>query len=152
PIKEGFFMIDDGVRRIVFSPDLVKDVEDKKPPDEETIQSARSIFYPPGAKLPLVRKILSADPFDAAWMRNEHWEIEIEGDVKGESKKVLVRVQQHLSQITSHGVRIDATKVPISSFYLTKELSPEMIAQLLSSHPDLKETPASRQKPLPVVV
>src|SRR5437867_3990030 len=52
PIKEGFFMVDDGVRRIIFSPDLVKEVEDKKPPDEESFQSKRTMGYPPGIKLP----------------------------------------------------------------------------------------------------
>ncbi|HEY1861135.1 MAG TPA: PHB depolymerase family esterase [Gemmataceae bacterium] len=152
PIKEGFFMIDDGVRRIVFSPDLVKDVDDKKPPEEETFQSLRGMFYPAGVKVPVVRKLFSADPFDGSWLRNLHMEIEVEGEVKGDTKKVNVKLQQHLSQMTSHGVRIDATKLPISTFYLTRELGPEMVAQLLANHPDLKDTPASRQKPLPVVV
>jgi predicted esterase len=154
-IKQGFFSIDDGPRRIIFSPELVNPdstaiTERKKDKERrpEPLQSARAIFYPPGTKVSSVRSVVEVEPWNAQWLRHLRFQTP---DPETKNNLMIKRVEQHLSVMTPYYLRVDATKIPWSEYYLTSEYGPEAVAKLLASHPELKGVPRTENKPAPVL-
>jgi pimeloyl-ACP methyl ester carboxylesterase len=154
-VKEGFFSIDDGPRRTIFSPELVNpdtaaisEWKKSKERQPDPFLSAKAIIYPPnGAKAPLVRKIVELEPWNSNWSRRQKVE-----SVDPEAKTVAVRsFEQHLSVMTPYYMRVDATKVPWSEYYLTSEYGPEAVAKLLARRPDLKGVPRTENQPPPLL-
>jgi pimeloyl-ACP methyl ester carboxylesterase len=150
-LQQGFFSIDDGPRRTIFSPDLVNDdptaISDRKKPKDlqpDPILSAKSIIYPPSpGKVSSIRKVLELEPWNDKWIRNQRIQT-----VDPETKTVSTRkIEQHLSIMTPYYIRVDATKVPWSEYYLTSEYGAEGVAKLLASRPELKGVPRTDNKP-----
>jgi pimeloyl-ACP methyl ester carboxylesterase len=136
-IPKGFFLIDDGARRVYFSPTQVRIVEKKEPPVEERVlRKSNKLLLNPRILPPLLEVVEEA-PWDKNWDRVFRFR----------SPDATVAVPEHMSELSSYYARVDATnKFFWSCVYLTRELGPETVAGLLASHPDFQpkkgETPA----------
>jgi pimeloyl-ACP methyl ester carboxylesterase len=155
--KEGFYAIDDGPRRIIFSPELVnKDptaISERKREKErqpEPFLSAKSIFYPPSGtmKVSSIRNILELGPWNEKWIRFQRFQTP---DPDRPTDLITRNVEQHLSVMTPYYIRVDATKVPWSEYYLTSEFGPEAVTKLLASRPELKGVLRTENKPAPML-
>jgi pimeloyl-ACP methyl ester carboxylesterase len=138
-LRDGFFLLDAGYRRVLFSPNpkYFEDVKPKPPIEEDQVQSKRVIIIPGARPMPAMRGSGSPDPWDAKWDRAFHF-------VNAEGTSVGMR--QHLSVLTPTYARVDATsKFGCSSYYSTQELGPSEVKTLLDLHPDFKETKDTKE-------
>ncbi|MSR29906.1 MAG: hypothetical protein EXR99_00230 [Gemmataceae bacterium] len=130
-IPKGFFMVDDGARRIYFSPSMVRTLEKKDLPQEEKWVHPKSIYIAGGKNPPPFHHELESTPWDAKWERTFRYQ----------SPAGVVGLYQHMSFLSSYAARVDATnKFFWSCMYLTQELGPEICLKLLEDHADFKNT------------
>lgn len=135
-IPKGFFMVDDGARRIYFNPNMVRVVEKMEAPQEERWVHQKSIYLPNAKGPPPFFSEVEATEWDAKWERT----------FKYRSPFGVVGVFQHMSSLTPYAARVDATsKYLWSCMYLTQELGPETCIRLIRSHPDFQNL--SKKKP-----
>jgi pimeloyl-ACP methyl ester carboxylesterase len=130
----GFYLVDDGARRVVFSGSQVQDVDDRYSYDM-TNRVLLQRYYPrPFRPLtyPLVR-IYDVTPW------TDRGERELTFDTTIQNQLHRITTGQRLTELTPYYVRVDALKYNWVSFYLTRELGPEAVRKLLAQHPDLKE-------------
>jgi pimeloyl-ACP methyl ester carboxylesterase len=130
-LPQGFFLIDDSARRIIFSHTQVQEVSDTPVPVEADIRTGRTIVYPPGTKpLPFLRDFTETGEWNGKWER----------DVKAKTANGEFKVITHLTYLSPHYARVDSTRsYAWSGHYLTRELGPETVKRLLSLYPDLQE-------------
>jgi predicted esterase len=130
-IPKGLFTLDDGPRRILFSPRQVRIVERMPPPPDERITwKARLPIVRPGI-MPAILEVVETTDWDKNWER-KYW------FRSPNSERVGLR--QGIGLLTPYYVRADAaTKFFWSCAYLTRELSPDTIKALLDSHPALQD-------------
>lgn len=135
-IPKGFFMVDDGARRIYFNPNMVRVVEKRELPQEERWVHQKSLYLPNAKGPPPFFSEVEATDWDAKWERT----------FKYRSPLGVVGVFQHMSSLSSYCARVDATsKFLWSCMYLTQELGPETCIKLIQSHPDFQNM--SKLKP-----
>ncbi|MBY0523105.1 MAG: hypothetical protein K2R98_06885 [Gemmataceae bacterium] len=131
PIAKGFFMVDDSARRTVFSMRQVQEVLEQdvdNSPDLVVLQ--QPFVRMNNLRLDSVGEIQEVGPFDVRWDR----------DFKFFANPGGVTVsRQKMTVLTPHYARVDAGKHRWAMMYLTRELGPDVVRQLLHSHPDLKE-------------
>jgi predicted esterase len=132
-MPKGFFFLDDGPRRIFFSPSQVLYVSDKDPPAEERILRKNPL---PGQvnpkKFPPLLEVKTAP----AW--NDTWSRRFQFRALGYDKPV--DVPQHIGMLTPYWARVDSMgRFWWSCAYLTRELGPETVQSLLASHPDFQD-------------
>jgi pimeloyl-ACP methyl ester carboxylesterase len=139
-VKIGY-MVDDGPRRIIFSPAFVEDVDDKD--FNKTFVHDWGYFRlsAEGARpTPSIREIVNITPWDPDGKRTFEY-------LSPAGAKITV--YQKIGLVSPHYVRVDARPPPlvgqgkyiISSYYLTRELGPDQVRDLLAIHPTLKELP-----------
>jgi hypothetical protein len=131
-IPKGFFLLDDGPRRIYYSPSQVRIVEKMAQPVEEQIPHKSPIFgiFRP-RELPPLMEVLEATEWDDKWTREFYFRSPF---------AAKVGLRQHLALVTPSYVRIDAiTKFQWSCAYLTRELDPDKVHALLLKHPAFQE-------------
>ncbi|MFO0878658.1 MAG: hypothetical protein U0840_15055 [Gemmataceae bacterium] len=141
-IPKGFFMIDDGPRRIYFAPSQVRIVEKLANPAEERVlsRSGRLIVNP--RPLPPHLEVVEVGKWDL-----KRWEREYAFRSPGYGR---VGVIQGLATLSPYFARVDAvTKFRWSAAYLTREWEPGEVLQLLKSNPSLME--ADKDKPAEAV-
>ncbi len=140
-IPQGFFLVDDGPRRITFDTTLVDRVDPIKAYTEERIEHKK--HYPTagtseGTDLPSLMEIGKTSPFDRNWTRT----MQFSGKDKM-GKNGTWEVTQHVGMLTPYSLRIDTTKYfNFSSAYLTREFSGEEILALLGAHPNYADDKA----------
>jgi predicted esterase len=147
-LPEGFFMVDDVPRRIIFSPSQVQKINDdpafEPAPGSESFRSLQSMDFTFAKPLPPLRDILDLGPWDDKWNREFTFQYLTNED---RLKKVIVK--QHLQALTPNYAWLDAVprfvngalnQYKWSSYYVTRELGPEQVRTLLVMHPDLKES------------
>src|SRR5262249_31006586 len=139
-IPKGFFLLDDGPRRIYYSPAQVRIVEKMPEPVEEQIPHKSPIF---GIFRPQPMPPLTGVEEVTEWTGK--WEREI---VFSSPNRPRIRCRQHLGLVTPSYVRIDATpRFQWSCAYLPRELDADKVHALLLKHPafleDAKKSPAS---------
>jgi hypothetical protein len=138
-LPEGFFLIDDLVRHVIFSPAQIQKVMNDAAfnPDADALLSPRSIDYTFAKPLPPIRGGIEAGPFDARWDREYYY--------RTTSRKVITR--QHLAVLTPYYARLDSVPhihkfvaMPYrwNSYYVTHELGADLVRTLLKLHPDLR--------------
>src|SRR5262249_35096744 len=122
-VPKGFFLLDDGPRRIVFSPSHVGDVRKKERPDEERVLNQKKQIIIPGAgAMPPLLEMLEPPPFDRDWERV----------IRFRSSNGVAAVPQRLVLLTPYFATGVALKhVRWGCCYLTRELGPEQVGQLL---------------------
>jgi hypothetical protein len=130
-VPKGFFLLDDGPRRIVFSPSHVGDVRKKERPDEERVlNNKKQIIIPGAGAMPPLLEVLETPPFDRDWERV----------IRFRSSNGAAALPQRLVLLTPYFATGVALKhVRWGCCYLTRELGPEQVGQLLLNHPDFKE-------------
>jgi pimeloyl-ACP methyl ester carboxylesterase len=128
-VPSGFFFLDDGPRRVFFGSKLLRDVKRRPETTEEKVQRTRDIRIKPET-VPDVEEVLSVGAFNEKWDRT----------IKFRSGLNQKKVEQHLTILTPYYARTDATARWIwPAVYLTRELGPDVVRELLSSHPDFEE-------------
>jgi pimeloyl-ACP methyl ester carboxylesterase len=132
-VPEGPYFIDDGPRRIYFSQNLVAGVEKKEQPQEIRFnhKSGLAGFVPLPKKMPAVERIVEVTNWDDKWYRK----------ITYGTGNLTTQLPQHIGAMTPYWTRVDSTaKHAWTSVYLTSELGPETVLNLLRNHPDLEET------------
>ena len=130
-IPKGFYMVDDGARRIYFNPNLVRTLYKRDPIQEERWIHNKAIYIPNGKGAPPFWAEVEATDWDSKWERT----------LKYRSPVGLVGVFQHISNLSSYSIRVDAaSKFVWSSMYLTQELGSKKVISLIKSHPDFQNT------------
>lgn len=130
-IPKGFYMVDDGVRRIYFNPGLVRTLDKRDPLQEEKWVHNKSIYIPNGKGAPPFLAEVEATDWDSKWERT----------LKYRSPVGVVGIFQHISNLSSYAIRVDATsKFVWSSMYLTQEIGSKKVLDLIKSHPDFQNT------------
>jgi pimeloyl-ACP methyl ester carboxylesterase len=137
-IPKGFFLLDDGPRKIYFAPSQVRIVEKMAPPADERLTGLDYVLLNPRV-LPPFLEVLEAPEFDAKWERVFRFR----------STDGSVAMRQRVLQVTPYWVRVDAvTKFHWAGAYLVRELGREAVQKLLATsprkdfQPKPKETPA----------
>lgn len=134
-MPKGFYWVDDGARRVAFSPGQVQVVEPREYNAEYDIRSIRVIV---GQRLlPPLREIVAAGPWDKRWDRS------IRVLCGTPARPQQINVLQHLSLLTPHFARMETLGVDFrwAPAFLTRELGPEMVRGLLAQHPDYADDP-----------
>jgi predicted esterase len=131
-VPKGFYFVDDGPRRIFFSPARVRYVFSKEPTGEEKIvcPDPRGQINP--KVLPEFLEVIKAPEWDEKWNRRFQFR----------SPNGIENVPQHISQLTPFWARADSPgRYFWSCAYLTRELGPDTVQMLLAAHKDFRETP-----------
>jgi pimeloyl-ACP methyl ester carboxylesterase len=128
-IQKGFWMMDDGARRIIFS---VRQVEEPESRDlgagTDLITLGRSPTRLYSSRMEPIQEVVEATAFNEKWERS----------VKVQTEGGTVRETQRLTVLTPYFARVDALRHRWTSGYLTRELGPAVVGDLLASSPDLK--------------
>jgi Esterase PHB depolymerase len=141
-IPVGFFYIADGPRRLFFSPTQVRIVEKVPQPVELKLNVGHVEFIIGSqAMLPIVD--VTETPFDRNWRRT----VKVRSWSKDTGER-NVNVKQLVAEVTPSYFRVDATeRFRWNAFYLTKEISPEALHQLIDTNVALKDsTPVGKDK------
>ncbi len=135
-MPKGFFFVDDGPRRIFFSPSQVRLVYPKDPPIEERIVCKDWRMQVNPKLMPDLLEIVKAPEWDDKWNRR----LQFRGPLPPTGLVTLIDVPQHLALLTPYSARADSPgKFLWKSYYLTRELGPRTVQTLLSTHPDFQE-------------
>jgi pimeloyl-ACP methyl ester carboxylesterase len=144
-IPKGFFLIDDGPRRITFTQTQVGRIDTPREYFDDVLVHKKHYSGVGLSKtIPSILEIVKAGDWSAEWERTLHFR----GKDKSVPPKVVdVEVTQHVGMMTPYSLRADSvTKYNFSSAYLTREFSPEAVLKLVSSHPDYVEDPTMKVK------
>jgi dienelactone hydrolase len=127
----GFFMVDDECRNVIFSHRQVQDV-DKEEINRTTslIRVTREVRNIDAWKFPQPCVFVSVTPFDTRWERTFTLQT-AEGPRK---------IEQRLGILTPHFARVESLRYRWAPCYLIREFEPSTIRALLYQHPDLKMT------------
>jgi pimeloyl-ACP methyl ester carboxylesterase len=128
PVGKGFFILDDNVRRIIFSIKQVQDVIDNEVETNEAMVLTRPFARLYNGELKYIDDIVETKPFDDNWDR----EIKV---VTQLGKPEVVR--QRLVVLTPTFARVEARQLAWGCSYSTQELGPFTVLRLLYAHPDL---------------
>jgi hypothetical protein len=131
-MPKGFFFLNDGPRRIFFSPSQVRFISEKDPPTEERIFCRNPI---PGQlspkKFPALLEVVKAPDWNDTWSRRFQF-------LSGQG--LVENVPQHISVLTPYWAQVDSLgRYWWSCAYLTRELGPETVQSLLATHPDFQD-------------
>jgi predicted esterase len=126
---DGFFLLDDEARRIIFSRRQVEDVTDSNPSREaDTIRLARPFTQVERYPVPNLERLLGITPWDAKWERH----------FKAEGPQGRIDITQRMTVLTPYLAKVQATRYTWYSYFLTREFDPAAVRSLLIQHPDLK--------------
>jgi dienelactone hydrolase len=129
-IPKGFFQVDTGPTRIVFSPQQVRHVTKMDMPLDDRIDN----FYTPVlGPAPAIADIMDVGPFNQKLERDIKFRIT-------QGKEYITT--QKIGAVSPFYVRLDSTKNwAWASAYFTREFNPQDIEGLLSNHPSFVERP-----------
>jgi pimeloyl-ACP methyl ester carboxylesterase len=137
-LSEGFFMVYDGARQVLFSQaQLDRAVDDREfAPEKNELKSETLVMFPNPKNVPPIIEITDTGTFDDNWYRTFRF-----NTLNGQP----YAIKQHLGMISPFCARVDASYNPKttvqyrwSACYLTKELSPETVRDILQNHPSIK--------------
>lgn len=143
-VGNGSFVIDDDqtlpesrsslVKRTLFTSRQVQDVDDKVVGKEPQIIALKTSLTPfsTASRMEPFGPILKVTPWDTKWERT--YEIQ-------PLKQEAIATKQRIVLLTPHAVWVESSRFLWQQMYLTTELGPDVVRQLLYSHPDLKERP-----------
>ena len=140
-MPSGFFFIDDMARRQYFSSELMQKIAPRAEVTEDKIYAKyRDIRLIHPRPVPGVRAVLSVGAWDDKWDRKVHF-------IGGDGREWTAN--QRLVVLTPYYAYTQTTDIwNWPAMYLTRELGPSAVRDLLSSHPDFqlddKLAPADR--------
>jgi acetyl esterase/lipase len=140
-VRSGMLYMDDGCRRVIFNPQHVAHIEQKKIITDHDLKFDAGIFYVDPRPAPPIVEIEETSDWDANWNRTQRYRsFKNEG---GEVKKIQFTLDQHLTRLTPEYAIADNNnknkRYQLRSHYLTREFGPEQVRFLLASHKDLKD-------------
>lgn len=124
---QGHIFVDDVVRRVFFSYDLLREVKERKPPKDEVFVSPNPARSLNPRVIPAIEEIIEAPSFNGKWER--FWKVRtVQGPLS---------LPQRAAAIGPYFARFDTFGMYAgSAFYLTRELPIEVVQGLLSTHPE----------------
>jgi pimeloyl-ACP methyl ester carboxylesterase len=143
PVTSGFFVLDDGARRVIFSPKMI--AKDERAVDNRDLEANPDLvvlmrqprrMYP--GKLESIGPIGKVSAFDDNWDRSYTFTAFFDG-AKGGKAGETENARQKLVILTPSYARVDAFKWVWFQHYMTREFTPETIRLLLHSHPDVQK-------------
>jgi hypothetical protein len=140
-IPKGFFLLDDGPRRVYFSPAQVRIVERMPNPPEERFRNGTVywILHAPGVSTtpPPIIGDIEAGPWNERWQRSYSY--------SGPTRQV--NMTQQIAMISPHFIQVDSIKqYRWSGAYLTSEFPPDVIYKLLTHPPPAPKIIGARKK------
>jgi hypothetical protein len=135
------YMVDDGPRRILFSPAFVEDADDKDFNKDFIYDWGYFRLSGEGARpVPSINEISSVGAWDTEGKRTFEY-------LSPKAEKITI--YQKIGLVSPHYVRVDSRPPPrvglpkyiVSSYYLTREMGPDQVRDLLAVHPRLNEPP-----------
>jgi predicted esterase len=121
----GFFMVDDQARRVIFSASQVADAVKKDFTNASDIITHGHIVHAPGTRdLGEYWEVQSTGDFDKFWER----------PITLRTSHGPVKIDQRLTQLSPHYLRLEAKFWDWSAYYLTGEFPPEALRTLLYFH------------------
>ncbi|MFQ3593467.1 MAG: hypothetical protein SNJ82_09825, partial [Gemmataceae bacterium] len=137
-IPRGFFMVDDGVRRVYFSPRQVRIVERLTPPPEETIGVGKVLtMINPKAMRPVEEVICVGAWNPKTWTRT----YQFRATPRGPADPAIYGITQMIARINPYYVQVDAiNKFKWHSGYLTREFDPNELYTLLKAGKAFQES------------
>jgi pimeloyl-ACP methyl ester carboxylesterase len=132
PVGNGFFVLDDDVRRIVFSFRQVQDVDEKEVIKVKELVVLRQKFTPftTAQRVEPFGPILEVTNFDGNWDRTFKYQ---------PTKGGPFLTKQKMTHLNPYFAAVESQRHLWQAMYLTRELGPDAVVGLLHSHPDLKE-------------
>jgi predicted esterase len=134
---KGFFVLDDGARRIVFRgfpPDNIASVDERDIDNTPDLVVLKQEFVPLHEnKLQAIGAIGEISAFDNNWRRTFKFTAN-----PGKASETD-NAQQKMVVLTPHYAQVAAVRWKWSAFYATRELGPETVRKLLHSHPLIRE-------------
>ncbi len=141
-MPKGFYLVDDGARRVYFSPTQVRIVEKLPAPAEERVLSHAGRLIANPRPLPPHLDVVAVGKWNL-----KRWEREYAFRSPDAPR---VGVIQGLATLSPYYARVDAvTKFQWSSAYLTREWDPAEVLELLRASPSLQ--PKKEDTPLQLV-
>jgi len=143
PVSSGFFVLDDGARRVIFSPKMI--AKDDRAVDNRDLDANPDLvvlmrqprrMYP--GKLESIGPIGKIGDFDENWDRTYTFTAFFDG-AKGGKGGETENARQKMVILTPSYARVDAFKWVWTQHYMTRELGPETVRLLLHNHPDIRK-------------
>jgi len=137
-IPRGFFMVDDGVRRVYFSPRQVRIVERLSPPPEENIGAGKVLtLINPKAMLP-IEEVVDVGPWNPkTWTRT----YQFRSTPRGPADPALWGLTQMIARVNPYYVQVDAiNKFKWHAGYLTREFDANELYSLLKAGKAFQES------------
>jgi pimeloyl-ACP methyl ester carboxylesterase len=126
---KGNYLVDDDARKIYFSPRQVDEVDSRFLYEgADLIVLQREIYRVHSFPMSPIVKITDISP----------WDEKGERVFSMQSPDGLLRIQQRMGVLAPHFARVDALRYAWSAHYLTRELGPDTVRELLLRHPALK--------------
>jgi dienelactone hydrolase len=126
---DGFYMVDDDCRRVIFSAGQVADATKKdftQAADLMRLDKVRA--FRGGLPLPTYWTIDEVTDFRPRWYRD------IKLNVKTRSHPL--KIKQRVTELTPHHMRVDAYEYNWVACYLTTELGPQIVRSLVKDYLD----------------
>lgn len=134
-LPRGFYMVDDGPRRVYFCPQRMSLIERLSPPADEQFSVGKLTFLM-GTRIPSPPPL--EEVVDAPDFNEKTWERVF----KFRSGEREIAVKQRLATVNPYYARVDATsKFRWSHGYLTREFDPEQLYALIKNNKFLDESP-----------
>ena len=141
-IPKGFFMLDDGPRRIIFSPSQIRIVEKMAAPSEERVGFRNPFMILSPQQMVPIDEILEVGPWNLkTWQRDFYF---------SSPGRPRIHVPQSMQTISPYFASVAAMKrFHWWSAYLTREFDPETVHKMLLSHPALQDPVEPKDAPTP---
>jgi hypothetical protein len=136
-LPSGFFLIDDGARRMYFcQTQVAKVVPQQEGASEVKILYPKSFATNP-VSVPPIHQVLEAQPWDNSWTRK----------IRLRSQNSQVTVKQHLAVLTPQWAKANAITMYFwADYYLTRELGPEVVQELIATNPSYTDDPKLKEE------
>jgi hypothetical protein len=132
----GFYLVDEGARRIYFSQSQVARLVSQQEGTSETRIDYPKTWAVPARGVPPIHQILQADPWDSKWDRR----------IRIRSQDSSVALQQHLALLTPRFAKVDATThYAWAQYYQTRELEPQIVQDLMATNPKYADDPKLKE-------
>jgi len=133
-IPKGFYAVDDGPRRIYFSPRQISITERLARPADEQVSVGRQITMIGPQLPPSIEEVIEHTEWDPkTWKRNYYFRAAVP---PGQPDRPKVGVEQMLATINPYYARVDAiTRFKWHSAYLTREWDTDATFKLIKGNP-----------------
>ncbi len=132
PVQDSHFTVDDGVRNISFSPNQVQELIPDDPTRKDRPIWLTNLRAASGSPIPGTWKIAQISEFDHRWQREV---------ILTMANGSHYKLEQRLVLLTPRYLCVDTRGTVWTSFYLTRELGPDVCRSLVYKHADFKKTP-----------